>query len=387
MSGEKKEKISLSKLLHTPSRPKTHIDLIKIVAIFMVLYNHTGLSGYSMYRVVLNQPWHWLILAHSLLIRMAVPLFFMCSGALLLGREESYSEVFFHRFLRFAVMLVVASFIVYALNNRGVNSIASFISILNWNTARDFFIRLYTNDISYTFWYLYSYLGYMLMLPLIRKIAVNMKRIDFIWIIVAFTITQIIPITDYMVFHGEASLTKEISFFVKTKYVIYPLIGYYVEHKIEKERLSPETLVGLICLSVLTIGVSLILVDWSYEATGSWTDYIPECCLNALTIIPTLTVYWGMKIIAPNSDAHPRFAKVVSIIADCTFGVYLFELLLRLHTLFIADFLKPRVGTFWAAWLQMLCACAIGVALTFIWKIVVGLLKALPQSLLAKWKS
>lgn len=387
MNGEQRGKISFSKLIHIPSRPKTHIDMIKIVAIFMVLYNHTGFNGYALYRLELEQPWHWLILAHSLFIRIAVPLFFMCSGALLLGKEESYKKVFFHRFLRFAIMLAVASFIVYAMNNRGVNSLASFISILNWNTARDFFIHLYTNGISYAFWYLYSYLGYMLMLPLIRKIAPNMKRNDFVWIIVTFMIAQIIPIIDYMLFHGEVSHTTEISFFVKTKYVIFPLTGYYLENKMEKRQFTSEAFVGLICLSVLSIGVSLVLVDWSYEATGSWTSYIAECCLNVFTIIPAITVYYGLKLLSPSSDAHPRFAKVMSVIADCTFGVYLFELLLRQHTLFIFQFLQPYVGTFWAGWLQILCACAIGVVLTFIWKIAVGLLKMPVQRLLAKGKS
>ena len=40
---------------------------------------------------------------------LAVPLFFMTSGALLLGREETYGQLLKHRVLRFAEVLLFVS--------------------------------------------------------------------------------------------------------------------------------------------------------------------------------------------------------------------------------------------------------------------------------------
>lgn len=370
------EKISLRKLFRTPSKPKVHIDVMKIIAIFMVLFNHSGNSGYSMYQDVLEQPWHWLILANSLFIKIAVPLFFMSSGALLLGREESYKKIFFQRFLRFAVTLILASFIVYNLNTRGVGP---FTPITDWKTASDFLTRLYTNRVSFPFWYLYSYLGFLLMSPLLHKIAVNMKDQDFLWVIIAFILTQIFPVIDEALFHGSYSHTSYFQLFVDAKYVAYPLVGYYLENKLDKRYFTPEALFVLICLTVMAIGGSCVLVDWYYERSGQWSGYVAECCINGFTIIPALTVYFGLKMFTNKYTVHPQIARTLSIISTCTFGVYLYELILRLRTTFIFKFFKPYVGTYFAAWLQMLCACVIGVALTYIWKILLGVLNLYKQ--------
>ena len=379
-------KLSLKGLFRTPSNPKAHIDVMKIIATYMVLFNHSGQNGYSLYQVELDQPLHWLILSHSILIKMAVPLFFMSSGALLLGREESYQKVFFQRFLHFAGTLVAASFIVY---NMYVRNVGPFTLITDWKTAGDFLTRLYTNDVSFPFWYMYSYLAFLLMMPLLHKIAVNMKMNDFIWIIAAFILAQNFPIIDYAIFHGTKSHTTYFSFFVETRHVVYPLIGYYLENKLEDRHYTPEAFLALVCLSILAVGSSYILVEWHYGQTGLWTDSIAESCLGSLVIVPAITVYFGLKLLMTGvlKKPRPRITRFLSIVSSCTFGVYLFELILRLKTSFIFQFFYPYVGAFFSTCLQILGAVIIGITLTYIWKILVGIFNIYKQKLTALLKT
>jgi surface polysaccharide O-acyltransferase-like enzyme len=97
----------------------------------MVVFNHTGNNGYKMYLDVMDQPMHSLILGYSAFIKIAVPLFFMASGALLLKCEEPYSKILLKRVLRFVIVLVVVSFIFYyeAYGRKGEMSVSDFLSI------------------------------------------------------------------------------------------------------------------------------------------------------------------------------------------------------------------------------------------------------------------
>ena len=56
-----------------------------MIAIYLVVLNHTGYNGYLYAMQVPDKPVFWPLLAVSVLVKTAVPLFFMVSGALLLG--------------------------------------------------------------------------------------------------------------------------------------------------------------------------------------------------------------------------------------------------------------------------------------------------------------
>ena len=66
---------------------RLHIDALRVLAMMLVLYNHTGERGFTRYETA-QGPAQGAFLALAVLDTIAVPLFFMISGALLLGREE-----------------------------------------------------------------------------------------------------------------------------------------------------------------------------------------------------------------------------------------------------------------------------------------------------------
>jgi len=72
---------------------KYHIDVIKIFAIFMVVYNHTGDFGFLAYQQEGPVLLQMMQMIPSIVCKTAVPLFYMCTGALLLGKEESLNRI------------------------------------------------------------------------------------------------------------------------------------------------------------------------------------------------------------------------------------------------------------------------------------------------------
>ena len=82
-----------------------HIDIIKIIAMYMVLFNHTGNAGFTYFTEVLDKPGWEAYLAFSVFIKIAVPLYFMCSGAFLLKRSEPYEALLTKRIIRFVLIV------------------------------------------------------------------------------------------------------------------------------------------------------------------------------------------------------------------------------------------------------------------------------------------
>lgn len=73
-------------------RSKVYLEVMRIIAICLVVFCH--MSAYTDGFVqTLESPAGWLHAFECLLARTAVPLFFMISGALLLGRRESIATV------------------------------------------------------------------------------------------------------------------------------------------------------------------------------------------------------------------------------------------------------------------------------------------------------
>ena len=60
----------------------TYYDVMRIIAIFLVVFNH--LRGYSLYSI--SSGWkQWIYFFMTMITRINVPLFLMVSGALILG--------------------------------------------------------------------------------------------------------------------------------------------------------------------------------------------------------------------------------------------------------------------------------------------------------------
>lgn len=73
---------------NSKAKRKIYIDFIRIIAIYMVLFHHTDTNGYLLYTVSRESIWYWAYLFNAVFINIAVPLFLMSTGALLINKEE-----------------------------------------------------------------------------------------------------------------------------------------------------------------------------------------------------------------------------------------------------------------------------------------------------------
>ena len=130
-------------------------DLIRILAIFLVMYNHR--ETYIFYHHVPHMGLRYILsMCGAAFCKCGPPLFFMVSGALILHKKESFRRIFRHRILRILIVMVILSILIVALIPDSDSFLKTFFSGLNW--------------------YLYAYIGYLLMLPFLRILVNHMTR-------------------------------------------------------------------------------------------------------------------------------------------------------------------------------------------------------------------
>lgn len=345
---------------------KTHIDFLRIIAIFMVLFNHTGTNGFVLYTIARESLFYPLYLFNAIFIKIAVPLFFMITGALLLNREEPIKKIVKDRFLKYAIVLLVSSAIMYVYYLR---------SSLQELSLVQFAEKLYTSRHSVALWYLYAYLAYLLMLPFLRKMARNMTNAEYKWMFCLYGAMKVLSIIDFLIWKGEAGHNGHFAFFVMTDYVFYPLMGYFVEHRLKEKDFNWKNLLTMSLLSFAAIVICCWLSHYRSTLLDAWKENNCQTFFNTLIFLPTVTVYYAAKMLFMRNKFNGKVRRFLATLGDTTFGLYLLEAICRTETKPIFDYLRPMLHTLPACWIWITIACAFGMVITYFLKKIPGIRK------------
>ena len=325
------------------------MDILRLLAIYLVIFNHTGDKGYTFFATTPNGAVSLLCMVASVFCKIAVPLFFMISGALLLPKEETLKQLFFKRILRMVIVLLVVS-LPYYFWMCGANGLS----------VSAFFSHIYGESATTSLWYLYSYIALLLMMPFLRSMVRNMKEKDFVYLIIGYIVmTGVLPCLEYLLWKGSVTIHESFSpVMFLTQNVFFALIGYYVEHVWDHEKhIKRNMIVGLVW-SVLSIAITCLISYGQMHTTELLSVAQTEAYFNCFICIPTITVYltvkhWGSKI------QGAKISKVLSILGSAVFGVYLIEKIMRALTGSVHHMLAPYLGSMVASWiwcLVVLCA-------------------------------
>ena len=277
-----------------------YLDLLKIIACYLVIVNHVGI--YIM-RYSIHTP--WIVFFYSLsfsFCKIAVPLFVMASGALLLSRQDTYSKML-SRIVKILVPLVGLSLLLYVYRH-GFGSVLGFIPSFLQERA------------IVPFWYLYMLVGLYLITPFIQKMIKNFMDLDYQVFLLLFLI---LPSLALMVSKLTGfTLYKE--FFT----ALFPVvIGYYVAgHYLSKVTLKSSTLwwvaAGVIVMLVFSTALMTIA-----NLDAAEVVFPVDNIYFFNNVVMALGVFVLMKNVAVLTKLSDRIASLISQIASLTFGIYL----------------------------------------------------------------
>lgn len=290
------------------TKRQLYLDVLRIIAILCVLFNHSGESGYFIFTLTNKLPLQIISITVSSLSKMGVPLFFMVSGALLLKKEESLKTLYIKRVLRYIILIFVycGLYYCYQCNLNG--------------TAFDFkeMIRQTTTGQSQTsYWFLYSYLGFLVSLPLLRKIARVFSETDYKYLIGLYVAGVGVFGLLARTFVGQ--ITVYIPFAVDV--LAYPLLGYFFAEAVPAHKDNLNTVRLMTLLALIGLMLNIAITEYDYYLFKGWN----ESGLSAFVILPTIAAFYIIKYIFNRISLPAMVQKFICALGSCTFGVYVLE--------------------------------------------------------------
>lgn len=359
----------MPEMISQNKRSKVYLELMRIVAIVMIVFCHTKayLGGVGL---GLGEPAGWIHAVECLLSRTAVPLFFMISGALLLGRREDIGQVWKKRVLRMALAIAFVWLLQYA-----------YVCFLG---EAEFGVRTYVAAVlggknciisSSRFavvWYLYVYLFLMMLLPLLRVLAQGMRNRHYIYLLVFQVVTcGLVPFVyacatgSYYVFSCPLAIPNSVQYGA-----FFMLMGYFVETRCARTLSLPRPILLMLSAIVFCTICSVILFQ-GYLHDGAdvmvrWTG------TASLSTIPAMGLYVVLRQGVNKINPDHKLRKVLAALGGSVFFVMLTENIWRecFSPWFPIDDWCLAADV--VAWCQACCVVLCGMAVGVLLKLLPG---------------
>lgn len=287
---------------------KYYLEALRVIAILLVMYNHS--PAFMSFQTQSGMEYGVSVFL-SMLCKAAVPIFFMISGTLLLGKDESVGTILKKRVLKIFLALLLFSFLYFlklVLKGQITFSLLTFFNII------------LQQPIFLTYWYLYSYIAFLMLLPLLRPIAKHMtKELTLYLIALQVIFGVLIQVLGYETewwFCGHFDITS-----IFNVIIFYPLVGYGLDHAMDEQIAGNKKWLWLnLLLPVAGLGSSL-LVYHDYLKNGVYSEFFLSFAVSTVAII----IFWDAKALFQICEASERFKKVVAFMGDKVFCMYLLD--------------------------------------------------------------
>ncbi len=246
-----------------PANVDYPVDLIRTVAIVMVVLVHASFFPYSIPGVITPMVMvNWFTAdVYGAIGYLGVPIFVMLSGALLLNpakADEPMGVFFKKRFIRIGLPLIfwTVLYFIWSFYVRGT-------PFTLFNIGQGLLSGAYP-----FLWFLYLLVGLYLVTPILRILVKHMDRKKFTFLLVIwFAGTVVVPLI-----HTFTAFDYNPEMFVFTGWVGYFLLGIYLLNT--KMRRSIVYLAMALGLLVAIVGDWLLTATAGEQATGFFHGYL-----------------------------------------------------------------------------------------------------------------
>lgn len=315
----------MNQTTHACHAPKLlHIEFLRFLCIWLVMFTHTSTAGFSLYLVRPQSFFFPLYLAVPFWVKTAVPIFFMISGALLLGKDEPLSVIFQKRVYRFVKILVIFSLINYVYFYHGLPLSLS-------GHIHKFFTLLYSSNLATAYYFLYIYVSFLLMLPLWRALTKMMNGKLYLYLAgLNLFFVGFMPILSFAIFQGSAELNYFINpLLAVSEPTFYFLLGYGMEHVLPKQWITAKHLTILGLFAVMGTALAGYMTYYHGVVAGGLTEEISERFYDSFLLLNASFVYLASKYWFLRRKTAGRAKRFLTLLGSLSFGVMLFEEITR----------------------------------------------------------
>ena len=307
-----------------PKAKKLHIEFLRALCIWLVMFTHTSTAGFSLYIARPASLFYPLYLAVPFWVKTAVPIFFMISGALLLGREEPISRIWKKRIWRFLQVIFIFSLINYVwfYHNLPLS--------LPGHIAK-FFTMLYTSDLATAYYFLYIYISFLLMPPIWRKLVKALGEELYLYLIgLNLFFVGCIPVISFLIFKGSAEMNYFLNpLLAVSEPTFYFLMGYWIENVLPMSWITKKNLIKLGLLALLGTAVAGGMTWYHGVVAGGLTEAISERFYDCFLFLNTSFVFCTCRWWFSRHKVSEGVRKALIFLGSMSFGVMLFEEITR----------------------------------------------------------
>jgi len=297
------------------------LDVLRVLACFLVCYCHIISESQYIYNTPIGANWLFVTITF-IFSKIAVPIFFMISGVLLLREEQDLKKMLKKSLCRIIIPLFVCSSFIYFKDNPSVG----ITNIIN------FFENFVKGTILSPYWYLYSLLGIYIMTPFISNFVKNISTEKYKQLmIIGFVLIILLKTVNELKVSSSFDISLSANFY-------YFLLGYYIYNKC---KYNMNQIVCANIISVITLIISIIII-----INGNVREEIKLIgSINLLAVfILSVTTFITIKFLYENKKNTPKTQKIVQFISPLTFCVYLIHVVFLGKLRFILEFLMTYLN-------------------------------------------
>ena len=374
MKKAKTEKVSIENSTDATQKNKMiHMEILRIIAALFVIFNHSSMHGYFLFSLYpfATRP-YFSYMAFTVISKNNVPIFLMITGALLLKKDLDTKKII-QKIVRMLIVLVVFTAVFYIR-----------LHVLEYSdtfTISDFFVRLYEGNIIIPYWYIYAYISFLLAFPFLRAMVKSLPDKAYRYLIYLATIFMgLIPCIEYRLFSGDATLNQYGKIgWLCSSIVLYPLVGYYLENKVDISKISKKNLLLLCGASAFGVAVSCYMTYYKHRITGYCTEAKTQDFMDAFVLIQSVTLYLLVKIGCTKIKFPNWLNKSILSVGSCTFGIYLVHLAIIeskfVFYMFDKMTLEYHINCMLTIWLLCIMTMFISYTITFVLRLIPGVKK------------
>ena len=278
---------------------KTYIQFLRVISMFAVIATHVcttawtdfpgfTISGGALYRTIIS------------VCHFAVPVFFMITGALMLNpnKQISLEKLFKKYILKYSLVILVFCWFFALLEEY------FYVKELTFNIFITSFFSMLQGKSWAHMWYMYTLLGTMFAVPMLRFITKYAeKNINYI------CITGIIFLSFCPLIETYTGFKFGIVFPISVIYPFYMLIGFWIDNG--KYEMNNKICIFLIvtCVVVLT-GLSIL------------NQYINFSISYAAYNSPIIVVF-SVALFSIFKNSKFQESKITNFLDKISFGVYI----------------------------------------------------------------
>ncbi len=290
---------------------KTHLDLLRIFAIFSMIVIHV--SAQNWYSVaVSSREWQWFNLYDSL-ARFCIPVMVMISGTLFLNPAKPlpYSQLY-----RKYVLRLVTAFIFWSLLYALVNTIL--LPIFRHEPVNFVLFQRAALFGEYHLWFVFMMIGLYLITPLLRNITMDKALAGYflvLWLIfgIVFSFASLIP-----KFEEIKTLLEKADIHFVIGFSGYFVLGWYLSctpiKKPYEYAIYGLGLVGVLLTFFLTRSSSL---------AGDKADGLFYNNFSPTVMAPSVAVFVFFNQRVSKWRFSEKAQRVILQLSSCCFGIYL----------------------------------------------------------------